>query len=408
MTDFKGLQGTQEKISVVTIKLYDEDAYATEFGAEIVEISKDNDCIYLVLDRTLFFPEEGGQSPDTGNIGGFEVVDVQISGDTITHTIRYSEEAESALIKGKTVRGHVNWDKRFSNMQNHTGEHILSGILHNEYRSENVGFHLSDNTVTLDTSRYLTEAELSELEFKANRAVYANLEIRAEYLPDEELERLEYRSKKEIEGAVRIVAIGDIDKCACCAPHVHHTGEVGLIKITKAIKWKEGTRIWFLCGSRALEYVQTVFKNVDEVARLTSESPDKIADGVKRFNETIQSLKADLFQAQSGFMEEKIKNISDIKSDVILFENVSNSKIQRNAVNALVERFDGVCGVFSTVDNISYQYIIGSKNRDCREVGRVLNEKLGAKGGGKPEMIQGSVAASREAIIGALKETLDI
>ncbi len=262
--------------------------------------------------------------------------------------------------------------------------------------------------MTLDTSRYLTEAELSELEFKANRAVFANLEIRAEYLPDEKLERLEYRSKKEIEGAVRIVTIGDIDKCACCAPHVHHTGEVGLIKITKAIKWKEGTRIWFLCGSRALEYVQTVFKNVDEVARLTSEAPDKIADGVKRFNETIQSLKADLFRAQSGFMEEKIKNISDIKSDVILFENVSNSKIQRNAVNALVERFDGVCGVFSTADNISYQYIIGSKTRDCREVGRVLNEKLGAKGGGKPEMIQGSVVASREAIIGALKETLDI
>ena len=408
MTDFKKDQTIDANITSATIKLYDENPYETSFSAKITEIHKNDNCIYLVLDRTLFFPEEGGQSADTGEIEGLEVVDVQISNDIITHMINCSEEAEKALIQGKTVQGRVNWETRFSNMQNHTGEHILSGILHNEFGSENVGFHLSDNTVTLDTSRYLNEDELAALEIKANRAVYANLEIKAEYLPDEELAKIEYRSKKEIAGAVRIVTIGDIDKCACCAPHVHRTGEVGLIKIIKAIKWKEGTRIWFLCGSRALEYVQTIFKNVDEVARLTSESPDKIADGVNRFNETIQSLKADLFQAQSGLMEEKIKNIHDIKSDVILFENVSNAKIQRNAVNALVERFDGVCGVFSTSDNTSYQYVIGSKNRDCREVGRVLNEKLGAKGGGKPEMIQGSVAASMEAIIEALKETLDI
>ena len=408
MTDFERIEEDNNEISGVTIKLYDESPYETEFEAGVVQVHRDNDRIYLILDRTLFFPEEGGQSPDTGEIEGFEVVDVQISNDIVTHTIKYSREAEEGLLQGKTVHGCINWDKRFSNMQNHTGEHILSGILHNEYVSENTGFHLSDNSVTLDTSRYLTEKELQELEKKANRAIYANMEVSAEYLPDEELEKMEYRSKKEIEGAVRIVTVGNIDKCACCAPHVRRTGEIGLIKITKAIKWKDGTRIWFLCGFRALEYVQTIFKNADEAARITSEAPDKIASGVKRLNDNIQELKAALFQAQSRFVTEKIKNMHDIKSDVVLFEDISNAKIRRNAVNELMERSEGICGIFSVDDSGSYQYIIGSKNKDCRVVGKVLGEKLDARGGGKPEMIQGSVTADKEAIIEALKETLDI
>ena len=408
MTDFDRSGKNNNKISNVTIKLFDENAYETEFDAEIVEIQINNGRINLVLDKTLFFFFYCGQSPDTGKIEGFDVIDVQIANDIITHKIEYSRQAEEILVPGKTVHGCINWEKRFSNMQNHTGEHILSGILHNEYASENVGFHLSDNSVTLDTSRYLSEKELMELEIKANKAVYANFEVQAEYLPDEVLKKTEYRSKKEIEGAVRIVTIGEIDKCACCAPHVCRTGEIGLIKITKAIKWKEGTRIWFLCGSRALEYVQAIFINADETARITSEAPDKIADGVKRLNDNIQELKAALFQAQSELVMQKIKNMGDIKSNVILFENISNAKIRRNAVNELVDRSDGICGVFSSSDNGSYQYIIGSKNKDCRAVGKLLNEKLDARGGGKPEMIQGSVTASEEAIIEALKEIIDI
>ena len=395
-------------MTVATKKLYDEDAYKTDFEAGVISTGINNDRIEIVLDKTLFFPEEGGQDADTGEIDGFEVVDVQIASDIVTHYIAHTSAAEEHFRAGITVQGRINWKKRFSNMQNHTGEHILSGILHNEFLSENVGFHLSVNTVTLDTSRYLTESELLELEIRANQAVYSNMEVRAEYIPDSELKKIDYRSKKEIDGAVRIVTIGELDRCACCAPHVRRTGEVGLIKITKAIKWKDGTRIWFLCGSRALDYVQTVFQNVDQVAHLTSEAPDKIASGVQRICDENYELKGRLFQCQSELLQEKIKNISDIKSDVVIFENIENPKIQRNAVNDLVERFDGVCAVFSLNNNGSYQYIMGSKNKDCRTVGKLLNEKFGAKGGGKPEMIQGSVSADKEAIIEALKVTLDI
>lgn len=412
MTDSKE---KDDKISCATIKLYDKNAYETEFEATIESVLINNNRIELVLDRTLFFPEEGGQDSDTGKIEGFEVIDVQISNDIITHYIKYDAAAQEMLKPGNMVKGRINWKKRFSNMQNHTGEHILSGILHSEYKSENVGFHLSKNTVTLDTSRYLNEEELVELETKANNAVYADLDVRGEYLPEEELEKIEYRSKKEIDGAIRIVTIDKLDKCACCAPHVRHTGEVGVIKITKAIKWKNGTRIWFLCGSRALEYIQTIFKNVDEIVNITSEAPDKIAYGVKRFADNISELKMQLFEMQSEIIGEKIQNLdkirkinSDIKTDVILFERELNPKVLRNAVNDMVERFDGGCGIFSENDNDSYQYIIGSKSRDCREINDILVKKLGAKGGGKKEMIQGSVHASKENIIEALKITFDI
>ncbi len=411
MTDFKQTNNKTDAINA-TVKLFDERPYETDFEADILGMSVNNGRIYIILNQTLFFPEAGGQDADRGKIEGIPVVDVRISYDIITHMLEWSEAAESrlntAFTENKAVHGKIDWDKRFSNMQNHTGEHVLSGILHNEFGSENVGFHLSENTITLDTSRYLNDDELKRLEIRANEAVYANLRVICAYPSEEALIGLEYRSKTEIEGAVRIVTIEGLDACACCAPHVSHTGEIGLIKITKAIKWKSGTRIWFLCGRRALEYLQEVFENVSEIGRITSEAPDKIASGVKRMADGLNELKEANFRARSELMTLRIKALDNTKPDVIIFEKADNPKVQRNAVNDMTDAFTGICGFFSETDNGSYQYIIGSKNRDCREVGQFLAQKFKARGGGKPEMIQGSVSASKEELTEALKTILDM
>ncbi len=419
MTDLAGVSMETN----VTKQLYNEAPYDKEFTARVISAKYEKGRVFLILDQTLFFPEGGGQDSDTGIIEGHEVEDVQITDGIITHAIKMpakgtddsdedresgsEENVPSCFTPGSAVKGCINWQKRFSNMQNHTGEHILSGILHNNFNSENVGFHLSENTVTLDTSRFLTPQMLEELEVLANRAVYDDLRVTIAYPDAEELEKIAYRSKGEIEGPVRIVTIGDLDCCACCAPHLHSTGEAGIIKIIKAIKWKNGTRIWFLCGERALSYIQEIFKNVEETAHITSETPERTAYGVRRLTEDIAELKAQLFSARSEILNARIAAIPEDRDSVILFEEVNEPKVLRNAVNAMTKDRTGFCGVFAPKEE-GWQFVIGSREKDCREVSEVLKARFDAKGGGKAEMVQGSLTASREEIVGALFEECDI
>jgi alanyl-tRNA synthetase len=213
-----------------TIKLFDSDAYATDFSAsvlsaELIEKKKSSHW-EIVLDRTLFFPEEGGQTPDTGTIDGHPVIDVQLDGNVIRHSIKAekTDGGQPPFAPGQLVRGQIDFGHRFSNMQNHSGEHILSGLVHNRFGYDNVGFHLSDNTVTLDFNGPLTDEDILWLEQTANRVVWDNKEIRGWYPDPEELQSIEYRSKKEIDGPLRLVEIAGVDLCACCAPHVRRTG----------------------------------------------------------------------------------------------------------------------------------------------------------------------------------------
>ena len=212
-----------------TVRLYDQDAYATEFEAEVLaceEVEKKEKKVYQIwLDQTLFFPEEGGQSPDMGTIDGIKVLDVQIKDEVITHTLA------APLAVGTTVKGVVDWKHRFYNMQQHSGEHIFSGIVHNRFGYDNVGFHLSDSIVTMDFNGVITAEDIEEIETEVNQAIIENIPVEVSYPTKEELKVLEYRSKIEIEGQVRIVTIPGYDVCACCAPHVRRTGEIGMLKV---------------------------------------------------------------------------------------------------------------------------------------------------------------------------------
>ncbi len=376
------------------VKLYDLDAYAKEFDAQVVSCEavtyNKQDVYAVVLDQTLFFPEEGGQSPDKGTINGTEVLDVQIKKDVITHYIR------EAIAAGTTVHGVIDWAHRFSNMQQHSGEHIFSGIVHRDYGFNNVGFHLSDNIVTMDFDGVLTAEQVADVEYKVNEAIIKNVEITTAFPSKEELASLEYRSKIEIDGAVRIVTVDGFDVCACCAPHVKRTGEIGMLKVMSVQNYKGGVRISMLCGFRALQAFREKADVVSALTNLLSTSQETIVERVGQMKDTVQELKLQLGEMKQTMMFAKAYEIPAEDKDAILFEEELDTAIMRNVVNGLASIHPGINAVFVGNDDEGYRFILGSEIEDCTVVAVNLREAFGAKCGGSATMIQGSVSTTKE------------
>jgi len=377
---------------MITKKLYDYDAYRTRFSATVLSCVPKGENYEVILDETLFFPEEGGQTPDKGMLGGAEVLDVQIKGDVITHVV------SAALTEGETVEGEIDWQHRFYNMQQHSGEHLFSGLTYKKYGYRNVGFHLSNQIATMDFDGVLTKEQAEGLEWLVNEAIVANVEVKTGYPSKEELAGLEYRSKIEIDGAVRIVEIPGYDICACCAPHVKRTGEIGMFKIQSMQNYKGGVRISFLCGFRALVEYRRKSDIVTELTGILTTSDDKLSENVNKLKSQVQSLKGQLSSAKQAVMECRIAEIPAEQKDVVLFERDIEASVMRTVINKLVEKHNGICGVFSGSDEAGYSFIIGSRNEDCRMVANLLKEKFGARGGGSTAMVQGSASAEAELI----------
>ena len=388
----------------MTKKLYDMDAYATEFDGKVLSCEAQADgekTVYkVVLDQTLFFPEEGGQSPDKGALGGAKVLDVQIAKDVITHTL------DSALEVGATVHGTLDWKHRFSNMQQHSGEHIFSGTVHRLFGYNNVGFHLSDNVVTMDFDGVLSEEDVARVEYLVNEAIIQNLPLTISYPSKEELAKLEYRSKIEIEGQIRIVTIGDVDVCACCAPHVRFTGEIGMLKVMSLQNYKGGVRISILCGFRALEAFREKNAVVGALMNALTSSQEVLVDRVEKLKVANQDYKYRLAIAKQKLMEIKIAQIPAEQEHVILFGQDIENLVMRNTVNELTTNHAGVCGIFVGDEVEGYNFIIGSANVDCMQIAALLREVAKAKCGGSKQMIQGSVKAPK-ALLRAVFEELE-
>lgn len=398
-----------------TIKLYDMDAYATEFEADIISCEPnkaDDNRFDIILNQTLFFPEEGGQSPDMGILGGYRVVDVQIKNGVITHTVETSAgdccetEKKAELAAGVHVQGKIDWQHRFYNMQQHSGEHIFSGIVHSRFGFENVGFHLSDSVVTMDFSGVISPEDIAEVEHEVNVAISKNIPIEVTYPSRDELAQLEYRSKIEIEGQVRIVTVPGYDVCACCAPHVKRTGEIGMLKVMNYQNYKGGVRVSILCGFRALEAFRQKCDIISELMGIFTTNQEAIVDNVTKLKAVNQSLKSELGTAKSALLDYKVAELPTDTENAVLFECGIDTNTARNCVNALVEKYSGFSAFFMGNDEEGYSFIIGSKNADCNTVAAALRNKLGARGGGKPVMVQGSVKAVKSEIEEVLKEVL--
>ena len=369
----------------MTEKLFYKDSHLAEFTASVESCEKEEKYYKVVLDRTAFFSEGGGQSADTGILDGVKVFDVQEKDGILYHM------TEKPLKIGKTIEGKIDWDERFSKMQQHSGEHIVSGLIHQKYGYNNVGFHLGQDAVTMDFDGVITKEQLKEIEFLANEGVAKNLDILVDYPTEEELDKITYRSKIEIEGQICIVTIEGYDVCACCAPHVKKTGEIGLIKLTNVQNYKGGVRITMLCGFRALADYNEKETSVRKVSILMSSKENEIAEAVEQLKEEKAQLKNEIALLQGKLLRSKASQIAEGQEMVCLFEPELEGNAPRELANLLLEKNIKICGIFFGNDNEGYRYVVGSRSVDTRPIAKCLNEKFSGRGGGKPEMVQGSL-----------------
>ncbi len=375
----------------MTIRLYEQDAYLAVFEAVVLSCEPAKKGYAVVLDQTAFFPEGGGQPADIGTLGDAVVCDVQIKNDIITHV------TDKPLAVGETVSGTINWDVRYARMQNHTAEHLLSGLIHREYGYDNVGFHLNDDYVTLDVSGSLSAEDVARLESEANRAVYENHAVTARFPTPEELPTLDYRSKLDLSEGVRLVTIEGCDVCACCAPHVAKTGEIGIIKILDFIPYKGGTRITMLSGAPAYRDYAALHEATRSIMRLLSAPRDKVAEFVSRDHETIAVLRAENVRLAEQLVMARLETVV---LDTVVCGFTKDASF--DALRACTERIaqkDTLCAVFSFGDDGSAAYILSQEDGDVRDTVKALNAAFNGKGGGKPVYAQGKLTATKEELL---------
>lgn len=386
----------------MTEKLFYEDSHLKQFTAVVQECLKSGDRYQVVLNRTAFFPEGGGQYADTGMLEAVHVLDVQEKDGTIYHL------TDGELIPGTEVTGRIDWEERFMKMQQHTGEHIVSGLVHARFGYRNVGFHLGTTDCTMDFNGEIKKEELLEIELEANKAVIQNMDVIVTYPSVEELESLEYRSKIEIEGQVRIVTIPGYDVCACCAPHVSKTGEIGQIKLTNVQRYKGGVRVTMLCGFRALADYNRKLQAARQISAALCAKEDETAEAVVHLQEECAQWKQRVLNLQKDLLSYKAKEVDDTEDAVCLFEPELEGEAPRFLMNQVLDAGHGVCAVFSGGKDENYRYVIGSRQLDLRKLVKELNMEFQGRGGGKPEMVQGSLHGKQDELRVWMKEKVRI
>ena len=372
-------------------KLYYQDGFLREFSGTVTGCRPGKNGFQVSLDRTAFYPEGGGQPWDTGTLGEARVREVHQRDGEIWH------DTDRPLEVGSTVASRIDWDRRFDLMQQHSGEHMVSGIVHARFGCDNVGFHMGADVITMDFNREITPEELSEVEAEVNRRIWEDVPVRI-FCPDqEELERLSYRSKKELSGWVRLVEFPGTDLCACCGLHVARTGQIGLVKLLSVQKFREGVRVEMVSGGRALAYLNQLDRQNRRISVQLSAKPGETAAAVARLGEENFALRGRVMGLEERLFSQKAEECRNA-GDVLLFEEGLEPEGVRKLAAAVMETCGGLCAVFSGTEETGYKYALGEKGGDLRELTRELNRRLSGRGGGKPFFVQGSAAASREAI----------
>ena len=404
----------------MTERLYDADATLKSFDCKVVELyNVDSETLGVELDRTAFFPEGGGQTSDVGTLqpvtggpsGGengadtagetekINVENVEIRGNHLLHFVKKSEENVKKLQIGAVLHGSIDWRKRFSDMQQHSGEHILSGVVHRNFGFNNVGFHLSKNEVTVDFDGELTENDICKVEDLVNEVIWQDLEIRAWFPSERELEGLVYRSKKEVDGPLRLVEIPGVDLCACCAPHVRRTGEIGALRVTAFERHRGGMRLWILCGERALCDTREKLRQNHQVGAMLSCRQTETADAVRRLKEKNAALSFELI----GLKKELLRLRAETRpaQGRILETLDADAVLLREYADLLAEKAGEFAAVFSAGGDKKL-VLISKTGFDLAPVGALLRQRFGAKCGGRDGILQGSVTAADDELRAAL------
>lgn len=380
---------------MTTEKLYYRDSHLAEFEAAVLDCRRLEKDYAVILDRTAFFPEGGGQQADTGSIGPAAVRDVREEAGEILHF------CDRPLKVGERLACRIDLEQRLCRMQNHSGEHVVSGLAHRLYGCENVGFHMGEDFMTIDFDRELDWQQLMEIEQRANEAVRANLPVLTSFPPREALKTLEYRSKLELTEDVRIVEIPGIDRCACCAPHVSHTGEIGLIKILDSERHRGGVRLSLACGMPALRDYRIKQENIAAISHALSTKRQETSAAVERLLAEQRKAKERLARLSMELARLRAESFPETQGNICLFDSILDEIAQRELVNLLMKKCTGIAAVFSGSDERGYRYIMGSLQVDLRKAAREINGLIQGRGGGTSRMIQGSASAGAARIQGA-------
>ena len=374
-----------------TEKLYYQDPYLTTFTAKVLTCEPAKTGFLVTLDRTAFYPEGGGQPADHGTLGAAAVTDVHEKDGVIFHT------CDAPVETGAAVEGSIDWPRRFDHMQQHSGEHILSGLLCSLYDCDNVGFHLGADTVTIDYNRELTWEQVLEAERRANETIWADTPVEITFPSPEALEQLHYRSKKELTGQVRIVTFPGADCCACCGTHVRRAGEVGLIKVLSCQKFREGVRMEILCGQRAYWYLSRIYDQDHAVAQLLSVKPQDTLAAVERQNAELTAAKQRMTELEDQLFSLRAQALTGL-GDVLLVEPPMRPDGARKLADAVAKAAGGLAAVFSGEGNSHVYALVQADGGDITPLVKRLNAALSGRGGGRNGFAQGSVQADESAI----------
>lgn len=390
----------------MTRKLYYEDCHLDRFTARVTgcretEVATSTGvtarCWEVTLDATAFYPEGGGQACDVGTLGGVQVWDVREAGEEIVHI------CGGALAEGTVVEGVIDYERRFDLMQQHTGEHIVSGIINRRYGYHNVGFHMGADVITIDFDGVIPAEDLPSIEMEANRALWQNLPVRCWYPSEEELPQVFYRAKRALPWPVRIVQVPGYDSCACCGVHVASTGEVGLVKLFSTMGLRGGTRMEMACGKRALEILNHAYDQNRQVSQAFSAKITETGAAARKMNEALGAEKFRIAGLQRRIFYSIAENYVNCEN-VLHFEPELEPVQVRELADAIADRCGGTAAVFSGDDEAGYSFCLMTRQGDLRMLCREMTRTLGGRGGGKPNFQQGRVAAPRQDIEAFFKQ----
>lgn len=374
-----------------TRRLYYENVYKKEFTAKVLDCREGKKGYEILLDESAFYPEGGGQPSDFGFLNEVKVTEVHEKNGELLH---YTDKM---LEPGTAVVGKIDWANRFDLMQQHSGEHMVSGIVHEIFGYDNVGFHMGSDVITIDFNGMITSEQMAEIEEKVNLSIWENSAIEIFYPDKESLEELDYRSKKELTGQVRIVRFPGVDTCACCGTHVTQTGEIGMVKLLSVTKFREGVRMEMICGKRVLDYLNMVNEQNHQISVKLSAKADRTAQAVERLWDENFSLKGRVQAMEEDYFAGEAEKWTN-HGNVLLFQTGMEAESVRKLTDAVMQTCGGRCAVFSQNPDGSFKYAMGEAEGDLRSFTKEMNGALNGRGGGKPFFVQGSVQASREQI----------
>ncbi len=373
-----------------TVKLYYESAYTQDFTAVVQSCEAVKNGFAVTLDRTAFYPEGGGQPADHGTLGEARVLDVHEKDGVVTHL------CDRALSVGAEVGGRIDWARRFDHMQQHSGEHIISGLLCSTFHCDNVGFHMGADVVTIDYNAPITWEQALEVERRANAYIWADHPIRIWYPSAEELAALPYRSKKELTGAVRITEFPGADRCACCGTHVSSSGQVGLLKLLSCQKFRDGVRLELLCGQRALDCLAAGWEQARQIGQALSVKPQSAFAAVSRLQEELLSLKEKAARLEEADFAHTAAQYRGAGSVLHIAEPLDGNGARR-LCDAIAKAAGGRCAVFAGQDG-DYRYAVIESGGDLRQFIKDMNTALHGRGGGRDGFAQGSAACTAEEV----------